>query len=158
MKGKSLHTPCFLPPVRLTLMVTPRVLGPCCCELMLQVLWRMKKLTGGVKWAFLSGSSSWGSSSHSGDGSQGSAQSSSFVPSSREIGGSICYPTHDDVPKATDGEDISIHCADGEVQVPPLLIVCSHFCLWSGLTWEGWFGWRGSHHPPDLPLSRLPWA
>jgi hypothetical protein len=31
------------------------------------------------------------------------------MPSSHEIGGSIRYPAHDDVPMATDGDDISIH-------------------------------------------------
>jgi hypothetical protein len=46
----------FLPPVRL--MLTPRVLGTCCCVLLLQVLYRMKKLIGGVKRAFSSGPSS----------------------------------------------------------------------------------------------------
>jgi hypothetical protein len=30
------------------------------------------------------------------------------VPSPHEIGGSIHYPAHDDIPVATDGDDISI--------------------------------------------------
>jgi hypothetical protein len=74
------------------------------------MLYRMKKLIDGVKRAFSSALSSRGSSSCSGDGSQDSAWSSSFVPSPHETGGgSICYPAHDDVPMATDGDDISIH-------------------------------------------------
>jgi hypothetical protein len=68
----------------------------------------MKKLIGGVKRAFLSGPSSQGFGSRFGDGSQDSAQSSSFVPSPHEIGGSFHYLAHDDVPMATDGDDISI--------------------------------------------------
>jgi hypothetical protein len=47
----------------------------------------MKKLIGRVKWAFSSSPSSGGSSSCSGDGSQDSARSSSFVPSPHETGG-----------------------------------------------------------------------
>jgi hypothetical protein len=69
----------------------------------------MKKLIGGVKLAFSSGPSSRGSSSCSGDGSQDFARSSSFVPLPHETVGSIRYPAHDDVPMATDGDDISIH-------------------------------------------------
>jgi hypothetical protein len=72
----------------------------------------MKKLIGGVKQAFLSGSSSRGSSSCSDDGSQDSAQSSSFMPSPHETGGSIRYLAHDDVPMATDGDDISIRSTE----------------------------------------------
>jgi hypothetical protein len=68
----------------------------------------MKKLIGGVKRGFLSGPSSQGSGSRSGDGSQDSVWSSSFVPSPHETGGLICYLAHDDVPMATDGDDISI--------------------------------------------------
>jgi hypothetical protein len=45
----SLHNPFFLPPIRLTLMLTPRVLGTSCYVLLLQVLCRMKKLLSGVK-------------------------------------------------------------------------------------------------------------
>jgi hypothetical protein len=53
--------------------------------------------------------SSRGSGSRSGDNrSQDSLRSSSFVPSSHETVGSSCYLAHDDVPKATDGDDISI--------------------------------------------------
>jgi hypothetical protein len=69
----------------------------------------MKKLIGGVKRAFSSNLSSRGSSSRFGDGSQDSARSSSFMPSPHETGGSIRYPTLDDVPMATDGDNISIH-------------------------------------------------
>jgi hypothetical protein len=69
----------------------------------------MKKLIGGVKRAFSSGPSSQGSSSRSGDGWQDSKLSSSFVTSSHEAGESICYLAHDDVPIATDSDDISIH-------------------------------------------------
>jgi hypothetical protein len=88
------------------LTLTPKVLGTCCCVLLLQVLCRMKKLIGGVMRVFSSGPSSRGSGSCSGDGSQGSG--SSFVPSPHETGGSIHYLAHDDVPMATDGDDISI--------------------------------------------------
>jgi hypothetical protein len=72
----------------------------------------MKKLIGGVKRAFSSGPPSRGSGSCSGDESQDSARSSSFVPSPREIGGSICYLAHDDIPMATDGDDISIRTTE----------------------------------------------
>jgi hypothetical protein len=68
----------------------------------------MKKLIGGVKRKFSSGPSNCGSSTCSGDVSQDSARSSSFVPSPHETGGSIHYPTHVDIPMATDGDDISI--------------------------------------------------
>jgi hypothetical protein len=79
----------------------PRVLGTSCSVLLLQVLCRTKKLIGGV--------SSRGSSSRSGDGSQDSTQSSSFVPSPHKTGGSICYLADDDITMATDGDGISIH-------------------------------------------------
>jgi hypothetical protein len=69
----------------------------------------MKKLIGGVKRAFSSSPSNRVSSSCSGDGSQDSTWSFSFVPSLHETGGSIRYPSHDDVPMATDSDDISIH-------------------------------------------------
>jgi hypothetical protein len=72
----------------------------------------MKKLIGEVKHVFSSGPSSRGSGSCSGDGSQDSTQSSSFVPSPHEIGGSIRYLAHDDVPMAMDGDDISIHSTE----------------------------------------------
>jgi hypothetical protein len=69
----------------------------------------MKKLIGGVKRAFSSGPSNRGSGSCSGDGSKDSTWSSSFVPSSHKTGGLIHYLAHDDVPMATDDDDISIH-------------------------------------------------
>jgi hypothetical protein len=59
--------------------------------------------------------SSQGSSSRSGDGSQKSARSASFVPSPHEIGGSIRYLAHDDVPMAMNGDDISI-CSTKEME------------------------------------------
>jgi hypothetical protein len=68
----------------------------------------MKKLIGRVKRAFSSGQSSRGSGSRSGDGSQDFAQSSSFVPLPHETEGSIHHLAHDDIPMATDGDDISI--------------------------------------------------
>jgi hypothetical protein len=69
----------------------------------------MKKWIGGVKRAFSSGPSSRGSRSRSGNGSQDSTWSSSFVPSPHETAGSIHYPAHEDVPLAMDGDDIPIH-------------------------------------------------
>jgi hypothetical protein len=57
----------------------------------------MKKLIGGVKRVFLSGPSSRGFGSRSGDRSQDSTRSSSFMPSPHETGGSICYLAHDDI-------------------------------------------------------------
>jgi hypothetical protein len=111
----SLHNPCFLPPIQPTLMLTHRVLGTCCCVLLLQVLCRIKKLIGGVKRAFSSGPSSRGSSSCSGDRSQDSARSSSFMPSPHKTGGSIRYRTHDDVRMAMDSDDISI-CSTEEME------------------------------------------
>jgi hypothetical protein len=97
-------TPCFLPPVRLTLTLTPRVLGTYCCVLLLQVLCRMKKLLSGVKRPLSSGPSSRGSGSHSDDNeSQDSPWSSSFVPSPHGTTGSSRYLAYDDVPETTDG-------------------------------------------------------
>jgi hypothetical protein len=72
----------------------------------------MKKLIGGVKRVFSSGLYSRGSGSCSGDGSQDSARCSSFVPSPHETGGSIHYLAHDDVPMATDSDDISIRSTE----------------------------------------------
>jgi hypothetical protein len=72
----------------------------------------MKKLIGGVKRAFSSGSSSRGSDTRSGDGSQDYARSSSFVPSPHETVGSIRYLAHDDVPMATDSNNISIRSTE----------------------------------------------
>jgi hypothetical protein len=69
----------------------------------------MKKLIGGVKRVFSSRPFSRGSGSCSGDGPQDSAWSSSFMPSPHDTGGSIHYLAHDDVPMATDSDDISIH-------------------------------------------------
>jgi hypothetical protein len=72
----------------------------------------MKKLIGGVKRAFSSSLSSRGSGSHSGDGSQDSTRSSSFMHSPHGTGGSIRYLAHDDIPMATDGNDISIRSTE----------------------------------------------
>jgi hypothetical protein len=98
------------------LTLTPRVLGTFCCMLFLQVLCRMKKLLGGVKRAFSSGPSSRGSSSHSNDSrSQDSPWSSSFVPSPHGTVGSSHYLVHDNVPEATNSDDISI-CTTEEMK------------------------------------------
>jgi hypothetical protein len=75
----------------------------------------MKKLIGGVKRVFSSGLSNRGSGSRSGDGSQDSARSSSFVPSPHETVGLIRYLTHDDVPMAMDDDNISI-CSTEEIE------------------------------------------
>jgi hypothetical protein len=73
----------------------------------------MKKLLSGVKQALSSGTSSRGSGSRSGDnGSQDSARSSSFVASPHETRGSIRCPTHDDIPMATDGDNISFRSTE----------------------------------------------
>jgi hypothetical protein len=120
---QSLYTTlCFLPPVCLTLTATPRVLGTCCCVLLLQMLCRMKKLIGGVKRAFSSSPSSRGSGTRSGDGSRDSEWSSSFVPSPHETMGSIRYLAHDDVPMATDGDNISI-CSTEEMANMILMLI-----------------------------------
>jgi hypothetical protein len=107
---QSLYTTlCSLPPVRLTLTLTARVQGTFCCVLFLQVLCRMKKLLGGVKRAFLSGSSSRGCSSLSNDRrTQDLPQSPSFVPSLHRTVGSSRYLADDDVPEATNNDNISI--------------------------------------------------
>jgi hypothetical protein len=69
----------------------------------------MKKLLSGVKRELSSGLSNRGSGSCSGDnGSQDSKWSLSFVPLPHGTAGSSHYLTHDDVPEATDGDDISI--------------------------------------------------
>jgi hypothetical protein len=63
----------------------------------------------GVKRALSSCPSSRGSGSRSGDnGSQDSPRSSSFVSSLHGTTRSSRYLAHDDVSKATDGDDISI--------------------------------------------------
>jgi hypothetical protein len=103
---------CFLWPVQLMQTLTPRVLETCCCVLLLQVLCRMKKWIGGVKWVFSSDPSSRDSSSCFDNGSQDFAWSLSFVPSSHETRGSIRYSTHNDVPMATDGDNISIRSTE----------------------------------------------
>jgi hypothetical protein len=101
---------CFLPPVWLTLTLTPRVLCSSSCVLLFQVLCRMKKLLSRVKRVLSFGPSSRGSGSRSGDnGSQDLPRSSSFMPSSHRPVGSSRYLAHDDVPAATNGDDISIH-------------------------------------------------
>jgi hypothetical protein len=77
------------------------------------VLCKMKKLLSGVKQALSSGPSSRGSGSRSGDNSsQDSPQSLSFVPSLHETVGSSHYLAHDDVPEATDNDDICIHTTE----------------------------------------------
>jgi hypothetical protein len=94
-------------------MLTPRVLGTSCCVLLLQVFCRMKKLLSGVKRALSSGPSSQGSGSRSGDNrSQDSSQSLPFVPSPHGTKGSSRYLAHDDVPEATNGDDISIYTTE----------------------------------------------
>jgi hypothetical protein len=73
----------------------------------------MKKLLSGVKRALSSGPCSRGSGSRSSDnGSQDSSQSSSSVPSPHETVGLSHYLAHDDVPMATDGDDISIRSTE----------------------------------------------
>jgi hypothetical protein len=95
------------------LTLTPRVLGTSCCVLLLQVLCGMKKLLSGVKRVLSSSPSSRGSSSRSGDNkSQDSPQSSSFMPSPHGTMGSSRYLAHDDVPMATDSDDISIRTTE----------------------------------------------
>jgi hypothetical protein len=88
------------------LTLTPRVLGTSYCVLLLQVLCTMKKLLSGVKRALSSGPSSRGPGSRSGDNG---SQDSSWLHGTT---GSSHYLAHDDVPKATDGNDISIHTTE----------------------------------------------
>jgi hypothetical protein len=76
----------------------------------------MKKLLSGVKRALSSSPSSRGSGSRSGDnGAQDSPWSSSFMPSLHGTVGSSHYLAHDDIPEATDGDDISI-CTTEELE------------------------------------------
>jgi hypothetical protein len=114
---QSLYTTfCFLPPIRLTLTLTPRVLGTSCCVFLLQVFHRMKKLLSGVKRALSSGPSNRCSSSCSDDnGSQDLTWSSSFVPSLHGTAGLSRYLAHDDVLAAMYGDDISI-CTTEEME------------------------------------------
>jgi hypothetical protein len=73
----------------------------------------MKKLLSRVKGVLPSSLSSRGSGSCSDDnGSQDSSQSSSFIPLLHGTAGSIHYLAHDDVPMATDGDDVSIHSTE----------------------------------------------
>jgi hypothetical protein len=111
----------------------------------------MKKLIGGVKWAFPSGPSSRGSGSGSDDGSQDSTRSLSFMPWLHQTPGLIRYLAHDDVPMATDNEDISI-CSTEEMEKYE-----SHSCIWCELAQEGWNGWRASPHPLDYWLGKTLW-
>jgi hypothetical protein len=70
-------------------------------------------LLGGVKRAFSSGPSSRASSSHSNDSrSQDSPWSLSIMPSPHGTAGSSHYLTHDDVPEATNNDDISIRTTE----------------------------------------------
>jgi hypothetical protein len=95
------------------LTLTRRVLGTSCCVLLLQVLFRMKKLLSGVKRTLSSDPSSRGSGSCSGDnGSQDSSRSSSFVPLPHRTTGLSCYPTHDDILETTNGDDIFIRTTE----------------------------------------------
>jgi hypothetical protein len=72
-----------------------------------------KKLIGRVKRAFSSGPFSRGSGSCSGDGSQDSTWSSSFMRSLHDTrGASIRYLAHDDVPMVMDIDDIFIRSTD----------------------------------------------
>jgi hypothetical protein len=69
----------------------------------------MKKLLTRVKRVLSPGLSSRGSGSSFGDnGSQDSSWSSSFIPSLHGTAGSSRYLAHDDIPEATDDDDISI--------------------------------------------------
>jgi hypothetical protein len=75
----------------------------------------MMKLLSGVKRALSSNPSSCGSGSCSSDNrSQDSLRFLSFVASPQGTAGSSCYLAHDDVPEATEGDDISI-CTNEEM-------------------------------------------
>jgi hypothetical protein len=81
--------------------------------LLLQVLCRMKKLLSGVKRALSSGPSSRCCGSCSVDNrSQDSPRSSSFVPLLHGTTGSSRYLAHDDIPEATNGNNISNHTTE----------------------------------------------
>jgi hypothetical protein len=139
------------------LMLRPRVLGTSCCVLLLQVLCRMKKLLSGVKRAFLSGPSSLGSSSRSGDNrSQDSPWSSSFVPSLHGTAGSSYYLAHDDVLETTDSDDISIRTTKEMEKYESLRrreFAHTHIYDVNFLERVG-LGQRDSHHPPDQRLGK----
>jgi hypothetical protein len=73
----------------------------------------MKKLLSGVKQPLSSGLSSRGSGSRSDDNRlQDSPRYSSFVPSPYRTMGLIRYLTHDDVPEAMNGDNISIRTTE----------------------------------------------
>jgi hypothetical protein len=73
----------------------------------------MKKLLSGVKRALSSDLASRGSGSCSGDNRlQDSPWSLSIVPSLHGTTGSSRYLAHDDVPEATNGDDISIRTTE----------------------------------------------
>jgi hypothetical protein len=73
----------------------------------------MKKLLSGVKRALSSGPSDRGSGSRTSDNIlQDSPRSLSFVPSPHGTAGSSRYLAHDDVPEATNGDDISIRTTE----------------------------------------------
>jgi hypothetical protein len=73
-------------------------------------------MLSGVKRALSSSPSSRGSCSRSGDnGSQDSPRSSSFMPTLHRTMGSSHYLAHDDIPEATNGDDISI-CTTEEME------------------------------------------
>jgi hypothetical protein len=73
----------------------------------------MKKLLSRVKRALSSGPSNRGSGSRSGEnGSQDSLWSSYFMPSPHGTTGSSRYLAYDDVPEATNSDDISIRTTE----------------------------------------------
>jgi hypothetical protein len=76
---------------------------------------RMKKLLSGVKQVLSLGLSSQGSGSRSGDNGSQDSSRASFMPLPHRTVGSSHYLAHDDVPEATDGDDISI-CTTEEME------------------------------------------
>jgi hypothetical protein len=113
----SLHKLFFFLLVRLTLTLTPRVLGTLACvHCFCEYFCRMKKLSHGLKNIFSPGTSHHGSGSHSSsDGmSLDSRRFSSFMPLHHEAAPSSHHPVNVETPPIDD-DDISIH-SHGELE------------------------------------------
>jgi hypothetical protein len=100
----------FLSPIRLTLTLTPRVLGTLACVCCFcECFCRMKKLSHGLKMIFSPSTSHHGLGSHSlSDGmSLNSRQFSSSMPAQHEATPSSHHLVHMEMPPIDDDDDIS---------------------------------------------------
>jgi hypothetical protein len=137
----------FLPPVQLTLALTPRVLACVCyfCE----CFCRMKKLSRRLKKIFSPGMSHHGLGSHSlSDGmSLDSWWFSSSMPPQHEAVLSSHHPVQMEMPLIHDDNNISIHNHEELARFESLHVrEFAHSCLRCELARTSGFGHRASHH------------